>query len=106
MDGNKLRELSKLLGHVICLQMVTVQKGLDEHDFWCSKSGIIHELSKHDGLTQVELAAKTNVTLVTISSMLKCMERDEVMVRNHREEDQQTKTIFEKLTDNLHNISC
>ena len=145
MDSNEVRDLAKLLSHVIRLQMVTVHKRMEEQGFCRSQPGIIHVLSKHDGMTQVELATKLNVTPATISAMLKRMERDQMIERRRSQEDQrvthvylteygkqqsdvvekifffffqkgfgnftdeelkQAKNIFQKLIDNLGDISC
>lgn len=145
VDGNEISELAKLLGHVIRLQMVTAHKKMEEQGFCRSQPGIIHVLRHHNGLTQVELATKMNVTPATISAMLKRMERDDMIERRRSQEDQrvthvyltdrgqqqsdivevifdemnqkgfgnftdeelkQAKNIFQKLIDNLGDISC
>lgn len=145
MNDNELTELSRLLGHVIRLHMLMGHKTMEEQGFCRSQPAMIKMLSQHDGLTQVELASKLNVTPATVSNMLKRMERDNMIERRRSEEDQrvthvylteqgkqhsdvvcklfdemtqkgfgnfteeelqQAKRIFQKLIDNLSNVSC
>lgn len=94
MVNDEVRELSVLLGHVFRFQMTAVQRRLEEEGLSRSQPGIVHILSHHDGLTQVELANKMNVTPATVSAMLKRMERDEVIVRKRSQEDQRVTHVY------------
>lgn len=94
MERNEIRELSSLLGHVFRFQMIRAQKRLEEKGLCRAQPGIIHALSHHDGLTQVELASKMNVTPATVSAMLKRMERDEVIIRKRSLEDQRVTHVY------------
>ncbi|MDO4924574.1 MAG: MarR family transcriptional regulator [Turicibacter sp.] len=97
MDSQRMNELSVLLGHLMKNQMLTVQRKLEEHGLCRAQPGIVHILSKCDGLTQVELANKMCVTPATVSAMLKRMERDEVIERRRSLEDQRVTHVY--LTD-------
>lgn len=94
MSRNETSELGKLLGHVMRLQMMTAHKRMEERGFCRSQPGIIHILSKHDGLTQVELANTMNVTPATISAMLKRMERETLIERRRSQEDQRVTHVY------------
>lgn len=94
MSRNETSELGKLLGHVMRLQMMTAHKRMEEQGFCRSQPGIIHILSKHDGLTQVELANTMNVTPATISAMLKRMERETLIERRRSQEDQRVTHVY------------
>lgn len=94
MVSDEVRELSVLLGHVFRFQMSAAQKRLEEEGLSRSQPGIVHILSHHDGLTQVELANKMNVTPATVSAMLKRMERDEVIIRKRSQEDQRVTHVY------------
>lgn len=94
MDSQQVNELSVLLGHLMKNQMLTVQRKLEEHGLCRAQPGIVHILSKCDGLTQVELSNKMSVTPATVSAMLKRMERDEVIERRRSLEDQRVTHVY------------
>ena len=94
MNSEEAQELTILLHRVMKLQFSFAYKCMDKHGFHRAQPGIIMELSKCDGLTQIELANKLGVTPATISAMIKRMERDEILYRERSEEDQRVTNIF------------
>ena len=94
MSNDEYKEISKLLHQVFKLHFTAAQKHLDKHGFHPAQPGLIHMLSDHEGMTQVELAGKLNVTPATISAMIKRMERDELLYRKRSEEDQRVTHIY------------
>ena len=74
--------------------MLMGHKTMEEQGFCRSQPAMIKMLSQHDGLTQVELASKLNVTPATVSNMLKRMERDNMIERRRSEEDEKGYTCL------------
>ena len=95
MDNyEEFEEISNLLHQIIRLHFTVAQKQLDKHGLHPAQPGIIHMLSNRDGMTQVDLAGKLNVTPATISAMVKRMERDDLLYRKRSEEDQRVTHIY------------
>ena len=94
MEDKETQELTVLLQRVMKLQFGVVHKCMEKYGFHRAQPGIILELSRCEGLTQVELANKLGVTPATISAMIKRMERDESLYRKRSEEDQRVTHIF------------
>ena len=94
MSHEEVTELVSLLHRMMKLQYGFAQRCMEKEGFHRAQPGIIMELSKCDGLTQVELASRLGVTAATISAMIKRMERAELLYRERSEEDQRLTHIF------------
>jgi len=97
MSSAEHKELFALLKQMNRQQHSAMHKLLEAHGFPKSQPMIIHILEKKNGMTQVELAQKLEVTPATISAMLKRMERDELIYRKRSVEDARVTHVF--LTD-------
>lgn len=94
MSENEAQDLFALMHRVMKLNYGVAQKCLEKQGMHRAQPGIIIELSKRDGQTQVELANKMGVTPATISAMIKRMERDELLIRKRSDEDQRVTHIY------------